>query len=103
MIFPKLFPVRSTPRVSQKGAIESTRKTIIPADWLRKKITVEEAEADIGCENREWGTLKTKIGLNDELWTFSSPADYWQQFRGSRGVALLRDGKIIEVFVTEIN
>jgi hypothetical protein len=36
----------STQRVSQQGATDSTRKMIIRADWLRKKISVEEAEAD---------------------------------------------------------
>jgi len=30
-------------------------------------------------------------------------ADSWQQLAGRMGVALLRDGKAIEVIVTEIN
>jgi hypothetical protein len=46
MNFVKLIHVCSTPRVSEERPINSTRKTIIPADWLRKKITVEKAEAD---------------------------------------------------------
>ena len=94
---------------------------IIPADWLRKKITVAEAEADnpgisddrvsrfpeaarpFGFLNREWETLKAGIKPGDELWSFISPADPWQQLASRMGVALLRDGKVIEVIITEMN
>jgi len=94
---------------------------MIPADWLRKKITVAEAEADnpgitdesairylwatrpFGFLNREWETLRAAMKHGDELWTFISPAASWQQLAGRMGVALLRDGKVIEVIVTAIN
>jgi hypothetical protein len=46
MNFLKWIRVCSTQRVSQEGAVDSTRKTIIPTHWLINKITVEEAEAD---------------------------------------------------------
>jgi len=93
----------------------------IPADWLGKKITIAEAEADnpgisddrllrypeaarpFGFANRQWETLKAQIKPGDELWSFSSSTESWQQFAGRMGVALLRDGKAIEVIVTEIN
>jgi len=39
----------------------------------------------------------------DELWSFSSSTESWQQFAGRMGVALLRDGKAIEVIITEMN
>jgi hypothetical protein len=114
------FRVCFTPRVSQKGS-ESTRKTIIPTGWLKEKITVGEADAKypgvgddrasrfpeatrpFGFLNRQWETLKAEIKPSDELWTFCSPADSWRQFTGLMGVALLRDGKVIEVIVTEMN
>ena len=94
---------------------------IIPADWLRKKITIEEAEADnpgisddrvsrfpqaarpFGFQNREWEVLKAEIKPSDELWTFISPTDSWQQFTGLMGVALLRKSKVIGVIVTLMN
>ena len=94
---------------------------MIPADWLRKKITVAEAEADnpgisderasrypetarpFGFLNHEWETLKAAMKFDDELWSFISPADSWQRLAGRVGVALLRDGKVIEVIVTEMN
>jgi hypothetical protein len=120
MIFAKFFSVCSTPCVSQKGP-ESTRKEIIPTGWLRKKITVEEAEADnpgisddrvshfpqaarpFAFLNHQWETLKAEIKPTDELWAFISPADSWRQFTGLMGVALLRNGKVIDLIVTEMN
>ena len=68
----------------------------ITADWLRKKITVAEAEADnpgisddrlshypkadrpFGLLNREWEALKAAIKPGDELWSFISPAECCQ-------------------------
>jgi len=79
MNFLKSICVCSTPRVSQEGAINSTSKMIIAPDWLRKKVTIEEAEADnpgttddrvprfpqaarpFGFLNRQWETLKAEI------------------------------------------
>jgi hypothetical protein len=121
MNFLKFIRVRSTARVSQQGAIDSTRKMIIRADWLRKKITVEEAEAEnpgitddrvtrfpeaagpFGFLNRQWEALKAQIKPSDELWTFISPTESWQQFTGLMGVAFLRDRKVIDVIVSEMN
>ena len=117
----KTLRVRSTPRVSPEGAIDSTSKMMIPADWLRKKTTVEEAEADnpgisddrvsrfpeaarpFGFQSRQWETLKAEIKPSDEVWTFISPADSWQQFVGGMGVALLRESNVIGVIVTLMN
>jgi len=48
-------------------------------------------------------TLKAEIKPGDELWNFSSSTESWQQLAGRMGVALLRDGKVIQVLITEIN
>jgi hypothetical protein len=87
----------------------------------KKKITVGEAEAEypgisddrvsrfpeaarpFGFCNREWEILKAEIKSCDELWTFCSPADSWRKFTGLMGIALLRNGKVIEVIVIEMN
>ena len=39
----------------------------------------------------------------DELWTFSSPAQSWEDLAGRAGVALVRDGNPIKVLVTMMN
>jgi hypothetical protein len=39
----------------------------------------------------------------DELWAFSSPAEYWKGLAGRAGVALVRDGRPIAHVVTVMN
>jgi hypothetical protein len=98
-----------------------SREFSIPGDWLGKKITVAEAEDDnpgirdarvaqfpeaarpFGFLNYQWEALKAEIKPSDELWTFISPVDSWQQFVGRMGIALLRDGKVIDVIFTGYN
>jgi hypothetical protein len=94
---------------------------VIPAAWLIKKITVAEAEAEhpgandertkqhpelgrpFGFLNAKWEALKAAMRPNDELWTFSSPPRTWEDLAGRAGIALVRDGKPIEILVTMLN
>jgi hypothetical protein len=39
----------------------------------------------------------------DKLVQFSSPMDYWKNHAGRAGIALVRDGKVIDTFVTTMN
>ncbi len=93
----------------------------IPKAWLDKKVTIAEAEAahpgvndervqsmpeiakPFGFLNGRWEALKAEMKPGDELWTFSSPAQSWQDLAGSAGVALVRDGNPIKVLVTMRN
>jgi hypothetical protein len=93
----------------------------IPKSWLDKKVTIAEAEAahpgvndervqsmpeiakPFGFLNGKWEALKAEMQPGDELWTFSSPAQSWQDLAGSAGVALVRDGNPIKVLVTMRN
>jgi len=102
------------PARAAKFAVPPGPKVMI-TDWLTKKITVAEAEADnpgisddrvslspeaarpFGFLNRQWEALKAEIKPGDELWSFCSPTESWQQLAGLMGVTLLRDGKVIEV------
>jgi hypothetical protein len=47
--------------------------------------------------------LKADMQPNDELWTFSSPPRTWEDLAGRAGIALVRDGQVIEVIVTMLN
>jgi hypothetical protein len=94
---------------------------VIPAAWLIKKISVAEAEAEhpgmrderakqhpelarpFGALNAKWEKLKADMQPNDELWTFSSPPRTWEDLAGRAGIALVRDGQVIEVIVTMFN
>jgi len=59
-------------------------------------MTVEELERIFAAQNqqrllREWEQFKLKISPGDELWTYSGGM-------GNVGVALLRQGEVIEDF-----
>ena len=56
-----------------------------------------------GGLNAQWETLKARMQPGDELWTFSSSAQSWADLAGRAGVALVRDGEIIERMVTIMN
>ena len=101
--------------------VSSIAPPAIPKDWLDKKISVAEAEAEhpgirdervqrfpdaakpFGFRNKAWEAIKAAMQPGDELWTFSSPADSWQHLAGRAGVALVRDGNPIEALVTVMN
>jgi hypothetical protein len=79
--------------------------------WLRSKATVAELDAEhlvngkpFGfCNNDEWEPLKAKMLPGDEVWRFSSPPEDWEATMGRKGVALVRDGEIVECLVTAMN
>jgi hypothetical protein len=61
------------------GSIEKRGRDVIP-QWLRRKVTIEELEAEhlvkgipFGFCNDEWQALRSKMQPGDELRTFSSP------------------------------
>ena len=94
------------------------RTEVIPPSWLQEKISVAEAEAThpgvdderrsrhpelakpFGGLNSRWEALKSEMKPGDEIWTFSSPADYWEHLAGRAGVALVRHGKAVKTIVT---
>jgi hypothetical protein len=86
-------------------------------DWLERRLTIEEAEArnmvqdnrlgneavPFGFMNKEWKTLVARIVEGDELWEFNSPEDTWQNLCGRAGIALVRNGEVIDAIVTFMN
>ena len=87
------------------------------SDWLKKKVTVAEAEAEhlvrndnlgpdpvpFGFMNQEWTQLVAGMQPGDELWEFSSPADTWQHLCGRARFAVVRGGKVVNSIVTCMN
>ena len=53
--------------------------------------------------NAEWEALKTRMQPGDELWTFSSSPQSWRDLAGRAGIALVRNGQIVERLVTMMN
>lgn len=86
-------------------------------DWLKRKLTVEQAEAEhmvedeqlgqtpvpFGFCNKAWRDLLAKMQPQDELWEFSSSDHSWQHLAGRGGISLVRRGKIIASLVTKMN
>lgn len=74
--------------------------------WLTKKTTYEEAVSDNlvegvefgGC-NADWLKLKALIQPGDELWYFEPPS---KEYIHIRGLALVRNGEIVERVITAV-
>jgi hypothetical protein len=87
------------------------------SEWLRKRVTPEEAEASnmvrseqlgpdpvpFGFVNADWKELLAQMSEGDELWEFRSPPETWVRLCGSAGYALIRRGKVIASVETELN
>ena len=95
---------------------------LIPKSWLDKKVTIAEAEAEhpgirdervqrfpdaakpFGFKSGQWEAIKAAtMQPGDELWTFASPAESWQNLAGRAGVAVVRDGNPVMVLTTMLN
>jgi hypothetical protein len=48
-------------------------------------------------------SFRTAQKPDDEVWDFSSSRDSWQHLAGRAGLALVRDGTVIETYVTLMN
>jgi hypothetical protein len=85
--------------------------------WLRRKTSVSVAEAEnmvehpslgpspvaFGFSNAEWRELLNKMQETDELWEFSSGSDSWGNLAGRGGIALVRNGEIVDSIITIMN
>jgi len=85
--------------------------------WLKRKLTVGEAEnlymvkddrlgpepVPFGFLNESWKELLSWIKEGDELWEFSSPQETWECMAGREGIVLIRKGKMIGSIITRMN
>ncbi len=71
-----------------------------PADWLTKRVGIEAID---DFEFTFWHMIAVRLTKRDELWKFCSPAEYWSNLAGSRGLAVVRDGRPIAYVPTEMN
>ena len=86
-------------------------------EWLTTRITFEQIEQEnlvkderlgpgpvlFGFQNHLWMEFQKQIQEGDELWNFSSPAESWRMLCGRAGIALVRNGEIVDSFVTMMN
>jgi hypothetical protein len=83
---------------------------IVPLEWLDKQISVEQAEADnlvqglpFGAMNDRWKLLKASLQPGDALWTYCSSWESFKALAGRCGIALVRNGKVVNALVTMMN
>ena len=85
-------------------------------DFLQKAVTVEEAEAantyppgrgeapiPFGRHNALWRAFLAKMQSGDELWTFVSDEESWRNLAGRAGYAIVRNGEIVDEFITMLS
>ncbi|MCU0713740.1 MAG: hypothetical protein MUC43_16900 [Pirellula sp.] len=56
-----------------------------------------------GIGSKQWQIIKAQIEPGDELYRFRSPPDSWAKMAGRAGIALVRNGKVIDILVTALN
>jgi hypothetical protein len=83
---------------------------MIPAEWLKRQESITVAEVKnmvngipFGYIYDEWIQFRRKIKWGDTLWSFCSSPESWNSLAGSKGYAIVRRGRIIDVFITEQN
>jgi hypothetical protein len=83
--------------------IAKIRDEKIEKEWLKHKISIEEAEnkyivkddrlgpnpLPFGFAHQEWLKFQEEIRQGDELWEFSSPEETWANMCGREGIALV--------------
>lgn len=92
-------------------------KEQIEADWLTNKIAVAKAQGDDVVVQEHPGPRTIATGYSpkalrsffphmqpgDELWEFASGGDSWRNLAGRGGIALCRNGQVIDSTVTIMN
>jgi hypothetical protein len=78
-------------------------KAPISMDWLTNPTTVEVQESEhthdgvvFGHCNGQWLDLLAQMRPTDALWEFDSGANSWGYRHGRSGVALVRDGGVVD-------
>lgn len=90
---------------------------IMTRDWLIKQLTVQEIEAlhsvrderlgpdpvPFGFINDRWKALLAEMQPGDELWEFRSPPESWMRLSGRAGIAVVRNGEVVDSLTTAMN
>jgi len=56
-----------------------------------------------GFQNGVWRELIAGMREGDELWEYSSPDHFWKHYAGRAGIAVVRNGEIVDSITTEMN
>ena len=83
------------------------REDWIPHEWLGSETTIEQIESDFRDFNERWHTewreFISQIQRGDELRHFFSPNETWLHLAGRAGYAIVRQGEVVDAFITILN
>jgi hypothetical protein len=89
---------------------DNSGEPLIPSGWLVRCVSIREVEAKhiyngilFGFCHREWVALRSKMLPGDELWEFSNGPIAWDELMGIGGYAVLRNGEVTDMIITELN
>lgn len=71
------------------------------AHWPRGKAL--KVHGRIAERKRPGAGVLARLREGDELWWYQTPPETWEMLCGREGLALVRDGKIIDFIFTAIN
>lgn len=79
----------------------------VPKEWLTAQTTLQEIMATCNNEDpqvaavanhylNQAAPLFQQMQPGDELWNYSSPSGHWANNQGDAGLAIVRNGEIID-------
>ena len=89
-------------------------------DWLTRRLTgkeVGEARSNCAAVKPQSGTPSTwwdeqaaafaarleSLGDGDEVWEFRSPPSGWEHLEGRAGLCVVRDQRVVSVYITMLS
>jgi hypothetical protein len=90
---------------SQSDTTEAaqTRRAALLEFARSRGVDLSRGPVAFGLANLEWREMVASMQPEDEVWEFNSPEHFWRNTAGRAGVAFVRNGEIIEAFVTAMN
>ena len=80
-----------------------TKKVSVNEAETAHMVTIEDRQVPFGYCFAQWQRLLSRMHDGDELWEFSSGDQSWEDLAGREGIALVREGKIIDDVLTRMN
>lgn len=70
------------------------------AKWLRWKMSPEQLDQRHPYLSKAWGE---EIANGAEIWFYRSPNEFWEGMCGREGIALVKDGEVLDDCLTVMN
>lgn len=85
--------------------------------FVKKYLSIEEAEKEnmvtdtrlgdapvpFGFNNHQWRELLAEMQEGDELWTFTTSKESWDNMAGRAGISLVRNGSEVTCIIGMMN